>query len=97
MIKLGLLITLEAKPDKEAALEFFLKSALPLAQNEPDTVTWYAFKINSNTFGIFDTFNSEQGRQAHLSGPVAQALIARANELLTKPPLIQNIDIPAYK
>jgi quinol monooxygenase YgiN len=97
MIKLGLLATLEAKPGKEAELEAFLKSALPLAQNEPDTKTWYAFKINANTFGIFDTFEYEQGRQAHLSGPIASALMAKADELLAQPPLIQNIDILASK
>lgn len=73
MIKFGLLATLEAKPGKEAEVEAFLKSALPLAQNEPDTVTWYVFKLNASTFGIFDTFEGEAGRQAHLSGPIAQA------------------------
>lgn len=97
MIKLGLLVSLEAKPGKEAELEAFLKSALPLAQNEPDTITWYVFKINANTFGIFDTFEGEQGRQAHLSGPIAEALMAKAGELLAKPPLIQPIDIGASK
>jgi len=97
MTKLGLLVTLEAKPGKEAEVEAFLKSALPLAQNEPDTLTWYVFKINANTFGIYDTFDSEQGRQAHLSGPIAAALMAKADELLAKPPLIQPIDIMASK
>jgi len=97
MIKLGLLVTLEAKPGKEAEVEAFLKSALPLAQNEPDTVTWYVIKTNANTFGIFDTFESEQGRQAHLKGPIAAALMAKADELLAKPPLIQPIDILTSK
>jgi len=97
MKNLGLLVTLEAKPGKEAEVEAFLKSALPLAQNEPDTLTWYVFKINANTFGIYDTFSGEQGRQAHLSGPIAEALLAKADELLAKPPLIQPIDILAAK
>lgn len=97
MSKLGLLVTLEAKPGKEAELEAFLKSALPLAQNEPDTLTWYAFKVNANTFGIYDTFAGDQGRQAHLSGPIAEALMAKADELLAKPPLIQPIDVMASK
>lgn len=97
MSKLGLLVTLEAKPGKEAEVEAFLKSALPLAQNEPDTLTWYVFKINASTFGIYDTFAGEQGRQAHLSGPIAEALMAKADELLAKPPLIQPIDILAVK
>lgn len=97
MSKLGLLVTLEAKPGKEADVEAFLKSALPLAQNEPDTITWYVFKVNANTFGIYDTFNSEQGRQAHLTGPIAAALMTKADELLSKPPVIQNIDVLAVK
>lgn len=97
MSKLGLLVTLEAKAGKEAELETFLKSALPLAQNEPDTLTWYVFKVNANTFGIYDTFNGEQGRQEHLNGPIAAALMAKAGELLAKPPLIQTIDILASK
>jgi quinol monooxygenase YgiN len=97
MSKLGLLVTLEAKPGKEAEVEAFLKSALPLAQNEPDTITWYVFKINANTFGIYDTFNNETGRQAHLSGPIAKALMAKADELLAKAPLIQPIDVLAAK
>jgi quinol monooxygenase YgiN len=97
MKKLGLLVTLEAKPGKEAEVEAFLKRALPLAQNEPDTLSWYVFKINANTFGIYDTFADEQGRQAHLTGPIAAALMANADELLAKPPLIQPIDVLAAK
>ena len=97
MITLGLLATLEAKPGKEAEVEAFLKSALPLAQNEPDTVNWYAIKINASTFGIFDTFNAEEGRQAHLNGPIATALMAKADELLAKPPVISSVEILAFK
>ena len=97
MIKFGLLLTLEAKPGKEKEVEDFLKSALPLAQAEPGTLTWYALKLNSNTFGIFDTFESEEGRQAHLNGPIAKALMEKASELLSKDPVIEQIDILASK
>lgn len=97
MIKFGLLATLEAKPGKEKEVEDFLKSALPLAQAEPGTLTWYALKLNSNTFGIFDTFESEEGRQAHLNGPIAKALMEKASELLSKDPVIEQIDILASK
>lgn len=97
MIKFGLLATLEAKPGKEKEVEDFLKSALPLAQAEPGTLTWYAFKLNSNTFGIFDTFESEEGRQAHLNGPIAKALMEKASELLSKDPVIEQMDILASK
>lgn len=97
MIKFGLLATVEAKPGKEKEVEDFLKSALPLAQAEPGTLTWYAFKLNSNTFGIFDTFESEEGRQAHLNGPIAKALMEKASELLSKDPVIEQMDILASK
>jgi len=97
MIKLGILATVEAKAGKEAEVEAFLKSALPLAEGEPATITWYAFKINENTFGIFDTFEAEEGRQAHLTGPIAAALMANAETLLAKPPVIEMVDILASK
>jgi quinol monooxygenase YgiN len=97
MIKIGILARLEAKAGLEAEVEAFLKSALPLAQAEPKTVTWYAFKINANTFGIFDTFEGEEGRQAHLSGPIAAALMANADRLLAKPPVLEMIDLLASK
>ena len=97
MIKLGILATVEAKAGKEAEVEAFLKSALPLAEGEPATVTWYAFKINENTFGIFDTFEAEEGRQVHLTGPIAAALMANADTLLAKPPVIEMVDILASK
>ncbi|MDB5013817.1 MAG: antibiotic biosynthesis monooxygenase [Daejeonella sp.] len=97
MIKLGLLATLVAKPGKEQALEDFLKSALPLAENEQGTITWYAFKINADTFGIFDSFEGEEGRQAHLSGPIAKALMENAKELLASDPVIEQVDVLASK
>ncbi|HAS39928.1 MAG TPA: antibiotic biosynthesis monooxygenase [Microscillaceae bacterium] len=97
MIKVGLLVRIEAKPGKETAVENFIQGALPLAQEEPDTITWYAFKINASTFGIFDTFPHEEGRSAHLTSKIAEALMANAPELLAKPPVIEQIDVLASK
>ena len=93
----GLLARLEAKPGKEKDLEIFLKGALPLAQQEAFTNRWYALKLAPNVFGIFDTFADDAGRQKHLSGPIAAALMAKASELLAKPPQIDKIDILANK
>ena len=97
MIKFGLLATLVAKPGKEQTVADFLKSAQSLAENEEGTITWYAFKINENTFGIFDSFDGEEGRQAHLSGPIAKALMENAAELLASDPVIEQVDILASK
>ena len=97
MVKLALLVRLEAKPGKEEEVAAFLSSALPLAQSEPGTISWFAFRIGSSMFGIFDTFNDEAGRQAHLSGPIAAALMAKAPELLAKPPVIEQLDLLAEK
>jgi quinol monooxygenase YgiN len=93
----GLLVRLEAKPGKEADVENFLRGALPLAQEEPATITWYAIRLGPSTFGIFDTFPDDSGRQAHLSGPIAAALMANASELLAQPPTIETVDILAAK
>jgi len=97
MVKLALLVRLEAKPGKEEEVAEFLRSALPLAQGEPGTISWFAFRIGSSTFGIFDTFNDEAGRQAHLSGQIAAALMAKAPELLAKPPVIESLNLLAGK
>ena len=97
MAKFALLARLEAKPGKEEEVAEFLRSALPLAQKESGTVKWFAFRIGSSTFGIYDTFDDEAGRQAHLSGPIASALMAKASELLAKPPVIEKLDILAEK
>ena len=97
MEKFALLARVEAKPGKEAVVAEFLKGALPLAQAEPDTVRWYALKINENTFGIFDTFETEDGRSAHLQGQIAAALMANAAELLAKDPVIEFVDLLAVK
>jgi quinol monooxygenase YgiN len=97
MVTLGLLVRLEAKPGKEQAVADFLRSGLALAQDEPATITWYAVQIGPSTFGIFDTFPDEAGRQAHLEGPIAAALMANAAELLATSPTIEKIDILAAK
>ena len=97
MEKFALLARVEAKPGKETAVAEFLKSALPLAEAEPDTVRWYGLQINENTFGIFDTFTTEDGRSAHLQGQIAAALMANAAELLAKDPVIEFVDLLAVK
>jgi quinol monooxygenase YgiN len=97
MDTLALLALLEAKPGKEAELEAFLKSALPLAQAEAETTSWYALKLGPSQFGIFDTFVDSKGRDAHLNGEIAKALFAKADELLAKPPHIEKPEILAVK
>ena len=97
MSKLALLVRLEAKPGKEQEVEAFLKSGLALAQQEPATLTWFAFRIGASAFGIYDTFPDEAGRDAHLSGPIAAALMAKAGELLAKAPVIEKLDVLAVK
>jgi quinol monooxygenase YgiN len=97
MVKLALLVRLEAKPGKEKELETLLTSALPMAQNEQGTIHWFALRIGPSTYGIFDTFEKEEGRQAHLNGPIAAALVAKAGELLSQPPTIEQVDLLAAK
>ncbi len=97
MEKLALLGLLKAKPGKEKEVEAFLKSALPLAQAETGTNRWYAVKIGPDRFGIFDTFADESGRDAHLNGEIAKALMAKADELLAEPPSIEKLELLAVK
>jgi quinol monooxygenase YgiN len=97
MEKLSILAWLEAKPGMEQEVSDFLKDALPLAQAETGTVSWYAWQIDDSVFGIFDTFEAEEGRDAHLSGPIAAALMANADRLLAKPPVIEKLTILAAK
>ncbi|CCH01970.1 hypothetical protein FAES_3969 [Fibrella aestuarina BUZ 2] len=97
MEKLSLLARVQAKPGQEATVENFLKEALALAQQEEGTIRWYAFKINENTFGIFDTFATEDGRQAHLNGEIAKGLMANADTLLSVPPVIEQLELLAVK
>jgi quinol monooxygenase YgiN len=97
MVKLALFVRLEAKPGKEAAVAELLAGAQTLARQEAATVTWYAFRLGPRSFGIFDTFNDEAGRKAHLAGLIAQALLGKADELLATPPNIQMVDLVAVK
>ena len=93
----ALLVRLEAKPGKEDAVAEFLSGALPLAQAEPATTAWFALRLGNSTFGIFDAFPDDAGRQAHLSGPIAAALMEKASELLAVPPKIEKVDVLASK
>ena len=97
MNRVGILATLQARPGKELKVEEFLKSATPMVQAEVGTTAWFAFKLGPATFGIFDTFNDEHGRNAHVNGEVAKALFARAEELFATAPQIQMVDIVAEK
>lgn len=97
MVKLGILARLVAKPGKEKELASFLASALPLAQQEAKTVVWFAIRLSEREFGIFDAFADESGRNAHLEGPIAAALMAKAGELLAEPPRIDKVDLLAAK
>jgi len=95
MEAIGLLVRLEARPGKEVDVEAFLKSAQPLALNEKGTLKWYAIKLGPRTFGIFDTFANETGRNAHLTGDIAKALGERASELFAVPPQVEKVEILA--
>lgn len=97
MVKFGILAKVIAKTGREQEVEDFLESALPLAQAEQGTVQWFAFKLTHSTFGIFDTFETEDARQAHLSGEIAKALMAKAPDLFSEAPEIKQIDILAAK
>ena len=93
----GLLVRVEAKPGKESEVEEFLRSALPLAQQEPATTAWFAIRLGPSEFGVFDVFPDDAGRDAHLNGAIAKALMANASTLLAKPPSIEKIDVLAEK
>jgi quinol monooxygenase YgiN len=97
MVTKALFVTLEAKPGKESALEEFLRGGAAIVQEEPATTAWFALRFGPSTFAIFDAFPDDAGRQAHLSGKVAAALMAKAPELLAKPPAIEKADVLADK
>jgi quinol monooxygenase YgiN len=97
MVSVALLVRLEAKPGKEAEVEAFLRAGLPIVREEPATTAWFAIRMGPMTFGIFDAFPDEAGRAAHLSGRVAAALMAKASELLSKPPSIEKVDVLAAR
>ena len=97
MVTVGLLVTLEAKAGKERDLVAFLEGALPLVEEEPETTAWFAVRLTPSSFAIFDAFPSEAGRDAHLTGPVAAALMENAPELLASEPVIETVDVLADK
>lgn len=97
MVTVALFVRLEAKPGKEKEVENFLMGGLPLVQEEPATTAWFGIRLGPTTFGIFDAFPDDAGRQAHLSGKVAAALMAQAGELFSEPPAIQKVDVLAAK
>ena len=97
MVSVGLFVRLEAKPGKETAVGEFLRAALPLVQEETATTAWFALRFGPSSFGIFDAFPNDEGRQAHLAGRVAAALLVHAEDLLSAPPVIEKVDTLASK
>jgi quinol monooxygenase YgiN len=97
MVNLALFVRLEAKPGKEMEVEKFIKGGLPIVEDEPETTAWFGVRLGPRTFAIFDAFNDEHGRQAHLAGRVAAALMDKAPNLLAQPPSIEKIDVLAAK
>ena len=96
-LTLGVLALVEAKPGKEAEVEAFLQNGRSIVEQEPGTVVWYAFRVNESTFGIFDAFADDEGRQAHLSGLIPAALGEVGPHLLAKDPDIRLVDVLAVK
>jgi quinol monooxygenase YgiN len=97
MVNVALYVKLEAKPGKEKEVAEFLKQGAAVVQQEPNTTAWFAVQSGPSTFAIFDAFPDEQGRQAHLTGQLAAALMAKASELFAKPPTIEKLDVLADK
>ena len=97
MLSLGLFVRLEAKPGKEADVAAFLKQALELAKKEATTPLWFALRMGPSTFGVFDSFHDEAGRQTHLNGPIRKALMANASTLLAQPPSIEQTEVLGAK
>jgi quinol monooxygenase YgiN len=97
MTKFALYVPLQAKPGKEKEVADFLRSAVPLVNAEPATISWFAIQEGPSSFAIFDTFDDEGGRDAHLNGRVAAALMEKAADLLAKPPAIHKLEILADK
>jgi quinol monooxygenase YgiN len=97
MVRVALFVRLKAKPGKEADVARFLESGLALANQETTTPIWFALQLGPATFGIFDAFADDAGRKAHLAGPIAAALMAKASELLAEPPQIEQVDVLGAK
>ena len=97
MLKLSLFVRLEAKPGKEEDVSAFLMQGLELAKQEKTTPLWFALRLGPTTFGVFDSFHDEAGRQNHLNGPIRKALMAQASTLLATPPVIEHIEVLGAK
>ena len=97
MLKLSLFVRLEAKPGKEEEVAAFLMQGLELANQEKTTPLWFALRLGPTTFGVFDAFRDEAGRQNHLNGPIRKALMAQASTLLATPPVIEHIEVLGAK
>jgi quinol monooxygenase YgiN len=97
MLSLGLFVRLEAKPGKENEVAAFLKQGLEMAKQETTTPLWFALRLGPSTFGVFDSFHDEAGRQAHLNGPIAKALMAQAPSLFAVPPSIEKTEVLGAK
>jgi quinol monooxygenase YgiN len=97
MLKLSLFVKLEAKPGKEAELAAFLNQGLQLANQETTTPMWFALRFGPTTFAVFDAFADEAGRQAHLTGPIAKALMEHAPNLLATTPVIERAEVLGAK
>jgi quinol monooxygenase YgiN len=97
MTQHALYVQLEAKPGKEQEVAAFLASARPMVEDEPDTTAWFAIRMEPRTFGIFDAFADERGRDAHLQGKLAKQLMAKASQLFVHQPEIQRLDVIADK
>ncbi|NGP17010.1 putative quinol monooxygenase [Devosia aurantiaca] len=97
MVTKALYVRFQAKPGREGDVESFLRGGLPIVDQEPATTAWFAIRMGPSTFGIFDAFPDETGRQAHLAGDVAKALKEKASELFSEPPAIEKIDVLAAK
>ena len=97
MVSLGLFVRLEAKPGKEKEVAAFLAQGLQLANQEPTTRLWFSLRLGPSTFGVFDAFYDEAGRQNHLNGPIANALMAQAPNLFAEPPVIEHVEVLGSK
>ena len=97
MYKVALFARLEAKAGKEKEVAKFLEAGLSLANQEATTPIWFALRLGPQTFGVFDAFTDESGRQDHLNGPIAKALMAQAPELFSKPPAIEQVEVLGAK
>ena len=97
MLTRSLFVRLEAKPGKEEDVAAFLMQGLQLAHQETTTPLWFALRLGPTTFAVFDSFNDEAGRQNHLNGPIAKALMAQAPNLFATPPVIERLDVLGAK